>query len=156
MADILADSPWAGEAELHLGCKAQFSGSWAEAQFSFEWILGHHKPGDAIYHLTAALHSMRATGSLTGQAEVMGYFGELADRAGDAALARERYDQAARLLVESGAPGGWLWQRISALSPLARRALGTPPGGPAPYSDGAPRRAGHQHGQPIPAEGGEP
>ena len=43
------NSPWAGEAELHLGCAAQFSGSWAEAQFSFEWILGHHEAGTDIY-----------------------------------------------------------------------------------------------------------
>lgn len=42
-------SPWAGEAELHLGCQAQFSGSWAEAKFSFEWILNNHKAGDDIY-----------------------------------------------------------------------------------------------------------
>lgn len=44
-----ASSPWAGEAELHLGCQAQFSGSWAEAKFSFQWILDHHKKGTDIY-----------------------------------------------------------------------------------------------------------
>lgn len=44
-----ASSPWAGEAELHLGCQAQFSGSWAEAKFSFEWILSRHKKGTDIY-----------------------------------------------------------------------------------------------------------
>src|SRR6266700_8135095 len=43
------NSPWAGEAELHLGCAAQFSGSWAEAQSHFEWILGHHGKGSEIY-----------------------------------------------------------------------------------------------------------
>jgi RHS repeat-associated protein len=43
------ESPWAGEAELHLGCAAQFSGSWNEAQFHFEWILGHHEKGSDIY-----------------------------------------------------------------------------------------------------------
>jgi RHS repeat-associated protein len=43
------ESPWAGEAELHLGCAAQFSGSWNEAQFHFEWILGHHDKGSDIY-----------------------------------------------------------------------------------------------------------
>jgi YD repeat-containing protein len=43
------DSPWAGEAELHCGCAAQFSGSWDEAQYSFEWILGHHEKGSDIY-----------------------------------------------------------------------------------------------------------
>src|SRR6266540_4936015 len=42
-------SPWAGEAELHCGCAAQFSGSWDEAQYSFEWILGHHEKGSDIY-----------------------------------------------------------------------------------------------------------
>ena len=43
------DSPWAGEAELHIGCARQFQGSWAEAQSSFEWILGHHDKGSDIY-----------------------------------------------------------------------------------------------------------
>ena len=43
------DSPWAGEAELHCGCAAQFSGSWSEAQSSFEWILGHYEKGSDIY-----------------------------------------------------------------------------------------------------------
>jgi RHS repeat-associated protein len=43
------DSPWAGEAELHCGCAAQFSGSWAEAQNSFEWILGRYEKGSDIY-----------------------------------------------------------------------------------------------------------
>jgi RHS repeat-associated protein len=42
-------SPWAGEAELHLGCAAQFSGSWEEAKTSFEWILQHHEQGTDIY-----------------------------------------------------------------------------------------------------------
>jgi RHS repeat-associated protein len=43
------ESPWVGEAELHLGCAAQFSGSWEEAKYSFEWILGHHQKGADIY-----------------------------------------------------------------------------------------------------------
>jgi len=43
------DSPWAGEAELHVGCANQFQGSWNEAQSSFEWILGHHEKGSEIY-----------------------------------------------------------------------------------------------------------
>src|SRR5436190_2288365 len=42
-------SPWAGETELHLGCAAQFSGSWDEAKHSFEWILGNHEKGSDIY-----------------------------------------------------------------------------------------------------------
>src|SRR5437867_5334059 len=42
-------SPWAGETELHLGCAAQFSGSWDEAKNSFEWILGHHEKRSDIY-----------------------------------------------------------------------------------------------------------
>jgi RHS repeat-associated protein len=44
-----ADSPWAGEAELHLGCNAQFSGSWDEARASFEWILTNTPKGSDIY-----------------------------------------------------------------------------------------------------------
>jgi RHS repeat-associated protein len=43
------DGPWAGEAELHVGCAHQFQGSWNEAQSSFEWILGHHEKGSDIY-----------------------------------------------------------------------------------------------------------
>lgn len=42
-------SPWAGETELHLGCAAQFSGSWNEAKSHFEWILGNHEKGSDIY-----------------------------------------------------------------------------------------------------------
>ena len=34
---------------MHCGCAAQFSGSWDEAQYSFEWILGHHEKGSDIY-----------------------------------------------------------------------------------------------------------
>jgi len=47
--ETYGDSPWAGEAELHLGCAAQFSGSWNEAESHFEWILGHHGKGSEIY-----------------------------------------------------------------------------------------------------------
>lgn len=41
-------SPWAGEAELHLGCNAQFSGSWDEAKASFDWILANTPSGSDI------------------------------------------------------------------------------------------------------------
>jgi RHS repeat-associated protein len=44
-----SDSPWAGEAELHLGCNAQFSGSWDEARASFDWILDNTPKGSDIY-----------------------------------------------------------------------------------------------------------
>lgn len=44
-----ADSPWAGEAQLHLGCQAQFSGNWNSARASFESILSAHKKGDDIW-----------------------------------------------------------------------------------------------------------
>jgi RHS repeat-associated protein len=43
------DSPWAGEAQLHLGCQAQFSGNWEGAKFSFEWILGNLEKGSDIW-----------------------------------------------------------------------------------------------------------
>src|SRR6266446_281819 len=43
------DSPWAGEADLHLGCQSQFSGSWEEAKFSFDSILNNHQKGEPIY-----------------------------------------------------------------------------------------------------------
>ena len=47
--ETYGDSLRAGEAELHLGCAAQFSGSWNEAESHFEWILGHHGKGSEIY-----------------------------------------------------------------------------------------------------------
>lgn len=43
------DSPWAGEAQLHLGCQAQFSGDWDGAKYSFEWILGNQEKGSDIW-----------------------------------------------------------------------------------------------------------
>jgi len=43
------DSPWAGEAQLHLGCQAQFSGNWEGAKYSFEWILGNLEKGSDIW-----------------------------------------------------------------------------------------------------------
>ena len=46
---LYPESPWAGEAVLHLGCNAQFSGSWEEAKFSFEWILKNQPEGSEIY-----------------------------------------------------------------------------------------------------------
>jgi RHS repeat-associated protein len=44
-----ADSPWSGEAELHLGCASQFSGSWEQAKNSFEAILAAAPAGSDIY-----------------------------------------------------------------------------------------------------------
>ena len=49
LRDEHPDSPWAGEAELHVGCANQFQGSWTEARSSFEWILAHHEKGSDIY-----------------------------------------------------------------------------------------------------------
>lgn len=43
------DSPWAGEAELHLGCEAQFSGNWEQARLAFERILLTAPAGSDIY-----------------------------------------------------------------------------------------------------------
>ncbi len=43
------NSPWAGEAELHLGCEAQFNGRWGEAEACFDWILENTKVGSDIY-----------------------------------------------------------------------------------------------------------
>ncbi len=44
-----ADSPWACEAELHLGCASQFSGNWEQAKNSFESILAAAPAGSDIY-----------------------------------------------------------------------------------------------------------
>ena len=47
--ETFQESPWAGEAELHLGCNAQFSGSWDEAKGHFEWILANTPKGSDIH-----------------------------------------------------------------------------------------------------------
>ncbi len=44
-----ADSPWAGEAELHLGCEAQFTGNWEEARVHFEQVLSAMPKGSDMY-----------------------------------------------------------------------------------------------------------
>ncbi len=44
-----ADSPWAGEAELHLGCEAQFTGNWEEARVHFEQVLSALPKGSDMY-----------------------------------------------------------------------------------------------------------
>lgn len=81
--------------------------------------------------LDSAAESMRALSSLRGQAEAVGYRGELAERTGSRDAER-CYEQAADLLDRLGTPSsGWLRQRISSLSPLAgrvlsRRASGSP------------------------------
>ena len=59
-----ADSRWAGEAQLHLGCQAQFSGNWTSARDSFDSILATHKKGDDIWQKAklrrAVLHYQQA------------------------------------------------------------------------------------------------
>jgi RHS repeat-associated protein len=42
------ESPWNGEANLHLGCQAQFSGRWDEAETYFQRILQHEAVGSDI------------------------------------------------------------------------------------------------------------
>lgn len=44
-----ANSPWAGEAELHLGCQAQFSANWEDAKASFQWILANQPKDSEIW-----------------------------------------------------------------------------------------------------------
>jgi len=43
------DSPWRGESDLHLGCAAQFTGRWIEAQERFEAVLSYTEPGCDMY-----------------------------------------------------------------------------------------------------------
>lgn len=43
------NSPWAGEAQLHMGCQSQFSGDWAGAKYSFESILANQEKGSDIW-----------------------------------------------------------------------------------------------------------
>lgn len=43
------DSPWTSEAELHVGCEAQFSGDYLQAQQSFHKILASEAQGSDIY-----------------------------------------------------------------------------------------------------------
>ena len=40
---------WAAESELHLGCEAQFSGRWNEAETHFNHILSTNARGSDIY-----------------------------------------------------------------------------------------------------------
>jgi predicted RNA polymerase sigma factor len=78
--------------------------------------------------LDAAVESMRALNSVTGQAEALGYRGELAERAGLPTEAGIYYERATELLGRLGAPSsGWLRYRISSLSPLAGRIVNGDP-----------------------------
>ncbi|MBX7157438.1 MAG: hypothetical protein K1X66_03525 [Verrucomicrobiae bacterium] len=54
------DSPWAGEAELHMGCEAQFNGRWDEAEFNFEWILKQVAKGTDMYQKAKLRRSVLA------------------------------------------------------------------------------------------------
>jgi tetratricopeptide (TPR) repeat protein len=86
--------------------------------------------GAAEAELGSAAESMRALSSLRGQAEALGYCGELAERTGSPEDARRFYEQAADLLDRLGTPSsGWLRQRISSLSPLAGQVLSRGPSG---------------------------
>lgn len=79
---------------------------------------------DAQRELNAALRAMQSVDSGFGQAEALGYFGELAEHAGDEAAAREYYLRAADLLVGFGSPRtAWLSRRIRSLTPLAKSVL---------------------------------
>jgi len=83
--------------------------------------------------LDAAAESMRALGSLSGQAEALAYRGELAERAGLPTEAQIHYEKAVELLDRLGAPGsGWLRHRISTLSALAARVVTLGPGSSEP------------------------
>jgi RHS repeat-associated protein len=59
-----ADSAWAGEAELHMGCQAQFSGNWKAAGDHFQTILSTHQKGQDIWQKAmlrrAVLHYQQA------------------------------------------------------------------------------------------------
>ena len=80
--------------------------------------------------LDAAVESMRALNSVSGQAEALAYRGELAERAGLPTEAEIYYEKAAELLDRLGTPSsGWLRYRISGLSPLAGRVVGSGPSG---------------------------
>jgi tetratricopeptide (TPR) repeat protein len=80
--------------------------------------------------LDSALESMRALSSVSGQAEALGYRGELAERSGVPTEAELYYEQASELLDRLGTPSsGWLRERIGGLSPLAGRVVS---GGPDP------------------------
>ena len=45
-AQEYADSPWASEAVLHIGCDATYNGRYTEAEQSFKWILEKNKAKD--------------------------------------------------------------------------------------------------------------
>lgn len=80
--------------------------------------------------LDSAVESMRALGSISGQAEALAYRAELAERGGLPTEAELYYEKAAELLDRLGTPSsGWLRHRISALSPLAWRVVMYGPSG---------------------------
>lgn len=67
-----SDSPWAGEAELHLGCEAQFTGNWEEARVHFEQVLSALPKGSDMYQKVklrrAVLHMDQGELDLASQA----------------------------------------------------------------------------------------
>jgi TolA-binding protein len=51
-------SPWLGESQLHLGCEAQFSGRWNEAETHFNNILSTNARGSDIYQKAKLRHAI--------------------------------------------------------------------------------------------------
>ncbi|HEV2344596.1 MAG TPA: tetratricopeptide repeat protein [Actinocrinis sp.] len=83
---------------------------------------------DAQRELDSALRAMQSVDSGFGQAEALGYLGELAEQTGDVAVARRHYLRATELLVGFGSPQtAWLSRRIRSLTPLARSVLDRDP-----------------------------
>src|SRR5258708_37957585 len=83
-----------------------------------------------LVSLSEALGAMRSVDSSFGQAEAVGYLGELAERMGDEAAAEACYTRVAELLTGLGAPReAWLIHRIRALTLLCRQVLGRDPPG---------------------------
>ncbi|MBS2965666.1 tetratricopeptide repeat protein [Actinocrinis puniceicyclus] len=82
------------------------------------------QPARARTELDAAGECMRELRSIAGEAEALGYEGELAEREGRSEEAASSYRRAAALLGQLGTPSSaWLHRRISSLSQLAARCV---------------------------------
>ena len=127
---IQAGRPWEALGQLGLAGQALRDSADLSTGARLRMLTGRARgqiDGDlsaAEAELDAAVESMRALNSVTGQAEALAYRGELAERAGLPTEAEIHYERAAELLGTLSAPSsGWLRYRISSLSPLAGRIV---------------------------------
>jgi tetratricopeptide (TPR) repeat protein len=96
-------------------------------------LLGRASAGIGRFSVAAGLLSeaetaLQGVGSPSGQAEVYGYLGELAELTGRPDLARLHYRRAREILADLGVlDSGWLAARLRRLTPLSREVIGHDP-----------------------------